>query len=381
VDAVARSDQLAVEVSVHPGHHDEAAAPGRQPTRQTRWAVTAATIRYWRTGDVTAAERVLAAAGGPVAAAHRAGLTLLDGRTVAAEGDQVFRDRAAPGAATVPGVAAGRSLLRGLVASARGDLVAAVTALDTAARLLAEHDPHRMLAPCLAELAATHAMSGDQAEARRALRRATEAPADRLSAPLLGLSQAWTTAAGGDTTLAARQANTAADAAMAAGQCAAEARARYDVARLGDPQSAHRRLATLAESTQSPLTPTMAAAAAALAHSDVPGLDRATAAFAALGFDLLAAETATVSAAIRNQPATAHLTAVTPLLRLTPALTKLTRRERDVALLVADGMTSSAIGDRLRLSARTVDNCLGRIYQKLDVTSRRDVVPLVLRES
>jgi hypothetical protein len=39
----------------------------------------------------------------------------------------------------------------------------------------------------------------------------------------------------------------------------------------------------------------------------------------------------------------------TPLLRLTPALIELTRRERDVALLVADGMTSSVTRERLRL--------------------------------
>jgi DNA-binding CsgD family transcriptional regulator len=262
------------------------------------------------------------------------------------------------------------------------ELATAVAALGTAARLLHNHDPYRMLASCLAELAAVQAMSGARTEAQHTLRRAAEAPADRLSTPLFGLSQAWTTAAGGDTTLAVRQADTAAEAAMATGQFAVEARARYDVARLGDPQSARRRLAALAGSGQGPLAPAMACAAAALARSDVTGLNRATAAFRALGFDLLAAETATASAAIRNRAAAAPgvcPNAVTPLLRLTPALTGLTRRERDVALLVADGMTSSAIGARLGLSARTVDNCLGRVYQKLGVTNRRDVVPLVLR--
>ncbi len=385
VDAVVRSDRGAAEVSVHRGHHDEAARPDRPPataptTHRTRWAVTAATLRYWVTGDVTAAERALAAVGGPAAGAHRPGLVLLEGRTAQAEGDRLPRDRTAPGTPILPAVAAGWSMLRGLVASARGDLATAVTALATAARLMEKHDPYRMLAPCLAELATAQAVSGDRTEAHRTLRRAAEAPADQLFAPLLGLTRAWTTAAGGDTTLAARQAKTAADAAMASGQCAVEARARYDVARLGDPHSAHRRLATLAGSAQGPLAPRMADAAAALARSDANGLDRATAAFTALGLDLLAAETATASAAIRNRAATAvYPHAATPLLRLTPALTGLTGRERDVALLVADGMTSSAIGARLRLSARTVDNCLGRVYQKLGVTNRRDVIPLVLR--
>lgn len=279
-------------------------------------------------------------------------------------------------------VAAGWSMLRGLVANARGDLATAVSSLDIAARLLERHDPYRMLAPCLAWLALARAMSGERTRAQHTLRLAAEAPVSRLFTPLFGLSQAWTTAAGGDTTLAARQADAAADVAMAAGQFAVEAVARYDVARLGDPHSAHRRLATLAGLVQGRSAPAMADAAAALARSDVDGLDRAAAAFTNLGFDLLAEETTTASAAIRNQQAVRAVSpnAATPLLRLTPALAGLTRRERDVALLVADGMTSSAIGERLRLSARTVDNYLGRIYQKLGVTNRRDVVPLVLRE-
>jgi DNA-binding CsgD family transcriptional regulator len=279
-------------------------------------------------------------------------------------------------------VAAGWSMLRGVVANACGDVAAAVDSLDIAVRLLETHDPYRMLAPSLSWLACARAMRGERTEAQHTLRRAAQASVGRLFMPLSGLSQAWVTAAGGDTTLAARQADAAADVAMANGQFAVEAVARYDVARLGDPHSTHRRLATLAGLVQGRLAPAMAAAAAALARSDVNGLDRAAAAFTTLGFDLLAAEITTAAAAIRNRPAgvpTAFLHAVTPLLRLTPALAGLTRRERDVALLVADGMTSPAIGERLGLSARTVDNCLGRVYQKFGVTRRRDVVPLVRR--
>jgi DNA-binding NarL/FixJ family response regulator len=344
VDAVVRSDQLAAEVLVRQDLYDQ--PPATAPmTHRTRWALTAAVIGYWGTGDVTAAERVLAEVGGPVAA--------------------------------------GWSMLHGLVANTRGDLATAVDSLTTAARLLEKHDPYRMLAPCLAWLASAQAMSGQRTKAQHTFQRATETPADRLFTPLFGLSQAWTTAADGDLTLAARQADTAADLAMTSGQFAVEAMARYDVARLGDPHTAHRRLATLAEVVQGPLAPAMAGAAAALTRSDAKGLDRATAAFTTLGFDLLAAETATAAAAIRNQTTrpTTSPNATTPLLRLTPALTKLTRRERDVALLVADGLTSTAIGNRLRLSARTIDNYLGRIYQKLGVTNRRNLVPLVLREN
>jgi DNA-binding CsgD family transcriptional regulator len=48
----------------------------------------------------------------------------------------------------------------------------------------------------------------------------------------------------------------------------------------------------------------------------------------------------------------------------------LTEREREIALLAAAGATSKAIGGRLFLSARTVENHLGRIYDKVGVSSR-----------
>jgi DNA-binding CsgD family transcriptional regulator len=41
-----------------------------------------------------------------------------------------------------------------------------------------------------------------------------------------------------------------------------------------------------------------------------------------------------------------------------------------VALLAAHGLSSRAIGDRLHLSARTVDNHLQHVYAKLGITSR-----------
>ena len=48
----------------------------------------------------------------------------------------------------------------------------------------------------------------------------------------------------------------------------------------------------------------------------------------------------------------------------------LSSREREVAQLVARGMSSPEIGELLHLSSRTVDNHLGRIYAKLGLSSR-----------
>ncbi|HEV2092680.1 MAG TPA: helix-turn-helix transcriptional regulator [Rubrobacter sp.] len=49
---------------------------------------------------------------------------------------------------------------------------------------------------------------------------------------------------------------------------------------------------------------------------------------------------------------------------------KLTRREREVALLVARGLTNRQIASELTISERTVTTHVDRILRKLGVTSR-----------
>ncbi|MEU9042872.1 MULTISPECIES: helix-turn-helix transcriptional regulator [unclassified Kitasatospora] len=407
--------------------------------------MTAAAIPYWRTGGVETAHRGLGDSGSAVAEAHWAGLLLLDECTHAAPAahEKVPRDRPVPEGAIRPAVttvvvaaspagrfdrasaavdrpdpgqpwfaeigyahcfallmagqvrhacriaengyrdevAAGNIAVAGGWLTLRGQVANVATAIadaEAASRLFDGGNSCLMLAPRLAELA----VFGDQAGAHQTRQRTDHAPESRLFLPWLTLSQAWTTAACGDTTLAARQALAAADIAMALGQYAVEATASYDVARLGNPNAVRHRLAALVDLVPGPVVPAMAGAAAALARSDPAALDFATAKFTELGMDLLAAETATAAAALRHTctpPGTiACPNATTPLLQLTAPLIGLTSRERDVALLAANGFTSPAIGHRLGLSARTVDNYLGRAYQKLGVTSRRDLAPLVV---
>ena len=52
----------------------------------------------------------------------------------------------------------------------------------------------------------------------------------------------------------------------------------------------------------------------------------------------------------------------------------LTRREREIVALIADGMTNQEIGEKLFISARTVDTHRTNIMQKLDI---HDVASLV----
>lgn len=57
----------------------------------------------------------------------------------------------------------------------------------------------------------------------------------------------------------------------------------------------------------------------------------------------------------------------------------LTRREVEIAALVAQGLTNKAIGRQLFISERTVDNHVQHIYNKISVDSRPELA-LWMRE-
>ena len=63
----------------------------------------------------------------------------------------------------------------------------------------------------------------------------------------------------------------------------------------------------------------------------------------------------------------------TPGLAPASTVAELTGREREIAVLAATGHSSKDIAARLHLSARTVDNHLQRIYDKVGVNSRQDL--------
>lgn len=56
--------------------------------------------------------------------------------------------------------------------------------------------------------------------------------------------------------------------------------------------------------------------------------------------------------------------------KATPILPQLTPREREILTLVADGLRTGAIAERLYLSPKTVSNNLTTIFAKLGVTDR-----------
>jgi DNA-binding NarL/FixJ family response regulator len=67
----------------------------------------------------------------------------------------------------------------------------------------------------------------------------------------------------------------------------------------------------------------------------------------------------------------------TPGLIQADTVVPLTAREREIAVLAADGLSSKDIAERLYLSVRTVNNHLQKAYSKLGVNSRAEMARLL----
>ena len=65
--------------------------------------------------------------------------------------------------------------------------------------------------------------------------------------------------------------------------------------------------------------------------------------------------------------------------RLSTAITELTSRERDVALLAAEGLSNREIGARLHLAEGTVRNYLSTAFEKLGVGRRAELARLTAK--
>ncbi len=243
----------------------------------------------------------------------------------------------------------------------------------------------------LAGLVRAAAQAGESAEAAAALAGAGGRALSSLEFldSFFGPVHAWVAAAKGEITAGTELALNAAEVARDRGHAGFEIIALHDVVRLGAPARVVRRLAELATVVEGRLAPLYATHAGALAAGDGTRLDAVAAAFAELGYLLLAAEAATQAAAAhrgggyrtragasaaRARALAAHCAgARTPaLITLGPAM-ELTRRENEIARLAASGLSSRAIAERLVVAVRTVDNVLGVVYAKLGIRRRDEL--------
>jgi DNA-binding CsgD family transcriptional regulator/tetratricopeptide (TPR) repeat protein len=172
------------------------------------------------------------------------------------------------------------------------------------------------------------------------------------------------------------------------GERTGAARCWYELVRLGRADAATGPLAALVDHLEGTFAPALLAHAEAAESGDAAALGRAADGLAEVGALVLAvgagAQAVEACVAAGDQRAAARWSEqvaawsarcqqVEAPAVATAAPPPLTRREREVALLAAQGLASRAIADRLFLSSRTVDNHLSRSYEKLGVRSRAEL--------
>ncbi|AXK87378.1 helix-turn-helix transcriptional regulator [Nocardia farcinica] len=289
-------------------------------------------------------------------------------------------------------------ILQGTVDVAQGRFPDGIEHLEQALAALTAEGAAAWTFPARIRLAEAYAALGRAAEAAESIAEASRR-GGRHSAvyePQLAIARACVAAAEGTVSTAVRLAMAAADAAARAHQYAIEATALHVAARFGDPAVADR-LTELAGRVDGRLVSLQAAHARALAAHDGPGLDSAAAGFEQIGALLSAADAAAQaasaheragdrrnvleSAATANRLAAACGGASTPALREAAQPLPLTVREREIANLVAAGMSNRQIADRLTVSVRTVEGHLYRACMKMDVTDRESLGALIRGEN
>jgi DNA-binding NarL/FixJ family response regulator len=211
-------------------------------------------------------------------------------------------------------------------------------------------------------------------------------PRTFYDAPDALLARAWTAAAHRQLPHARELAEEAAELALTSGDLVVASAALHTLARFGAAGSVTARLDRLENQIDPGLINLRAAHARHLASDDANGLQETADAFAAMGFDLLAADAAADAAVAwtrqghtRNAAAASRLSvaladkcqgATTPSLRSVTARARLTPAEHETATLAAAGHSNKDIADELVLSVRSIENRLQRVYEKLGITTR-----------
>jgi DNA-binding CsgD family transcriptional regulator len=212
----------------------------------------------------------------------------------------------------------------------------------------------------------------------------------------LGRARAWVAASRGILSEAVSIALSAVETASANGQFAAEVICLQTATQLGKPADAVR-LRALTELVEGPRAPVATRFASALQSGDAGELSSLSEAFEQLG-DLVAAIDAAAYAAetygrmqLRGSASICASRAETlaqqcggastPALRRVTDRSPLTDREREIAILLGEGLSSRQVAERLTLSVRTIENHIYRAMAKTGVTNRAELVKLASRRT
>ena len=285
-------------------------------------------------------------------------------------------------------------LLRGRLALARGDAQAADRLLREQVALCQAIGHRRPMLVGLTQHAIALALLGEVAAAREALTAVDAEPVGIL--PLFAVerarAEAWILAAEGEVAAARAVLLEGAAAAEGAGITLLGALARLDALRLGDRAQAGA-LRSAAAVVDSPIIDTAVAWAEAL--GDGGALEVVAVSLAEMEFAMLAAEAwamaaeawrdagdqrrGTAAERMADELARACTGSTTPTLATVDSVMPLTAREREVALLTAQGLTAKEVGERLVVSSRTVSNHLQNVYSKLGISSRAELADAIGR--
>lgn len=282
----------------------------------------------------------------------------------------------------------------GLVATYRGRFPEAISSIEQAlAALNAETSlPWRLPGRLL--LARAYAALGQTGQAARVLDDATEHTGGHVEVhePQRMIAKAWLTAARGGERTAAEAARRAAQAAHRAGQYALEAEALHHAARFGD-RTAAKPLAALVARLDGTVAALYLRHATAVADADAQALDAISADFEKAGLILSAADAAAQAVPLHDQAGERRRSAesarralqlaalcggaITPAIRSAARPLPLSRREREIAAMIAEGLSNREIADKLLVSVRTVEGHIYRACIKLDVSDRDDLATIV----
>jgi DNA-binding CsgD family transcriptional regulator len=208
------------------------------------------------------------------------------------------------------------------------------------------------------------------------------------------LARAWTAAGQGAVTEAIAILLSAAERARATGRFAAEVFCLQIATQFGDPTGAPR-LRELESLVEGPRAGLATRFAMALRDDDGAELASVSDEFERMG-DLIAAVDAAAHAAVvyrsqgRRGSALACSTradalaeqcggASTSALRQAAAPLPLTDREREIVMLIGEGLSNRAVAERLTLSVRTVESHIYQAMSKTGATSRDELAALLRR--
>ena len=273
----------------------------------------------------------------------------------------------------------------------QGRTAAAVDALVASSRSFELMGHWGMQRWARAALALAHAQRGD-AEAARAELASVDAadghPA-RVFDSAVHRARAWVAWLDGDQAEAHRLLLVGADALSATGDANGEVACLHDLVRLGWADEVRDRLVAVLTGAEGELYALLRAHAAAVCDRSAAALGAVAEGFAEMGAWLLASEAAHAAdeaARAAGDPRSAAAWGVkgeqwrarcdevrSPGLVAASAPVPLTRREREVAQLAAEGLPRRDMAEQLYVGVRTVDSHLVRIYAKLGVRNRAEL--------